>query len=192
MRNSDKTPNIAAIGNRETVSVLKDSILFRYIDNTSDEAIIDRNIAFDMAVNAFKNEAIEAFIIPSFRENEFDGRGAEKYELTRYFILKLLLYIGYDPDEMTFSLIARLIEMRVRRPNISFSEMLTELSQQTGIAYQNLDRDLERSLGYYNDDALDKVTYITGTVPLSARDIICDLAVYVRTKYFDDVYKWYE
>lgn len=188
----NKNNIIASFGEPyEHRSVIKDSILFGYADNLSDSAIADRNVAFACAVNAFTGEATEAFSVSAFGAANASG-AAKKYELTRHRILKLLLYIGYDPDNPAFGLIAGLVEMRVRRPDAAFSEMLTELSQNTGVPYKVLDRELERSFSYYDGSALERMTYVTGTVPMSARDAVCDLAVYVRISAFDDVYDIYE
>ncbi len=157
-------------------SVIKRSILNIYVDTRIDNAISDRREAFRLASTAFVNEAVSALTVR--------GRGAEitaeRHESVRPFILKILLFVGCNPNKSAFGLIARVIESRVKHPETDIRDVIANLSEMSGTAYNTLNRAVEKSFDIYDNDSMDRVAFLTGTQPLTAKDIINDLAIYVR------------
>ncbi len=166
-------------------SVLNNSLLYGYVDVLSANAQHDRERAFAMAVDAFRNEVRSALTV-----SPIDGETAERYESVAPFIVKLLLYIGKIPTDAKFVLAARLIEARVRDPSVSLTETEQIIAVRTGVSYPTIKRLAEDCFDCYDKGETARISYLTGIVPNSATEAVCDLAVYVRTKMskVDEVY----
>lgn len=159
-------------------AVLKKSVLFKYV-RTDADGISDRHKAFDKACDAFKKEATAALTV--VRSGLEDS--AERFELMRPFIIKVLLYIGIDPDDRVFGILARVLELKARYAEMDINDVISYIASVKDILRTAVNRAVEKSINYYDSDIMDRISFLTDTQPKSARDAICDLAIYVRIKH---------
>ena len=136
---------------------------------------------FESAVNAFANEARVAFEISSNKV----GDNVKRYASPRAFIIKLMLAIGLLPHDNSFAVIAKLVETLCLNPQIRLNDAIMRFAEAHGSTVDAVTRAIEKSLDAYDEKLIQRVTAFTQSRPMTAKDIICDIAVYVRAKYID-------
>jgi len=154
-------------------SVLRYSNLFIYVNADSAAATGSKNAAFDMAVKAFKSEASETLAIVRDRDDD------KYFEPTRKFIIKVLLFIGFLPDRPIFGRVARIIELLAKHREYDIKYVIADMAERTGVTYTTLSHSIDRCFDFKYDRIIENVKRLTGTNPLNAKDVICNLALYV-------------
>ncbi len=184
MTDSEKALDVKDTGNRikRRDAVLRQSVLFAYVNNRSAYSISDRTCAFEAAAAAFRQEMLSALEIKPYSENP---ESTDRRELLRPFIVKLLLYLGKIPTEFSFMVAARLIEGCVLYPNANIKDLIEQLAGSVGSTFATIKRLAEGSIEWYDCNVAERITYLTGTKPFNALDALCDLAIYVRLKMSD-------
>ncbi|MCH5162606.1 MAG: hypothetical protein J1G38_03855 [Clostridiales bacterium] len=158
-------------------------MLFGYVDTRSSNAITDRSKAFDLAKEAFRKESLSLLTIKPLDENR---DSPARHERLRTFIIKLLLYIGKIPNDSSFVVAARLIEASVLRPAMNIIDLIKELAVSVGSTFPTVKRIAESSFDCYNDSVVNRIAALTGSVPMVALEAICDLAIYIRMKFYNE------
>lgn len=160
-------------------SIFSRTALDGYIDS-------DKNSPFDhvdrykSAINAFVNESRAAFALGCGRSNS-----AKRYEDPHTYIVKLLLAIGLLPRNNGFAVIAKLVETLCMCPQIGLNVAITRFAQAHGATAEAVTRIIEKNINVYDAKFIRRLTCITQSAPMTVKDVICDLAVYVRARYFD-------
>lgn len=135
---------------------------------------------FEAAAATFESETATALCVaPRDCETLF-----MRNESIRPFIIKTLLYIGLLPINNTYGLIARIVETLSVHPDIEINRLISDIAQKACTPYDSIIRKIERSIDVYDYSFMERVCNITCTKPLTAKDVICDLAQYVRTKFY--------
>lgn len=185
MTDRSKTVSVKDVGNlRPRVdAVLKNSILFGYVDTRSANAVKDRSTAFELAAETFRNEITSALTVKPVGEETDSAR----YELIKPFIIKLLLYLGKIPNDSSFVIAARLIEARVVRPDMNIGDAIKELSDSIGSTLPTVKRIAENCFDCYDESVVERISYLTGTRPFTSLEAICDLAIYIRLKMCSEI-----
>ncbi|MDE6401951.1 MAG: hypothetical protein K2L54_04985 [Clostridiales bacterium] len=135
---------------------------------------------FDSAVAAFVRECNLSFQISSERFNP-----TKRYESIRTFIVKLLLSIGLLPHDNAFAVIAKLIQTLCVDPYLRLNELIDNFAKAHGATSDSVMRIVEKCIDVYDEDQIMRITRFTQSRPMTVKDVVCDLAVYVRAKYFD-------
>lgn len=115
-----------------------------------------------------------------------------RYEPRRNFIIKVLLYIGVLPDGNAMAVIAWLIETLSCRPDLSVDEAIDRFSDIHDTNSAAIMRIIDKNLNVYNADLYDRTESITDSRPMTSKDVLCDLALFVRLKYMSYGRKLYE
>lgn len=169
---------------RRADAVLRTSMLAGYVDTRFGDAISDRRVAFDCAAEAFRKELASSLTV---KPVDNDGEVSTRYEQIGPFIVKILLYIGKVPTDTSFVVAARLIEACVLRPAANIADIIKELAADVGSTFATVKRIAEGSFNCYDEEVLERISYLTGTKPLTALDAVCDLAIYIRRKMYNKV-----
>lgn len=145
-------------------------------------AMIENGLLFDFdkAATSFRNECSALFAVCG---------ETVRHEYIRNYIIKILLYAGLLPRDSGFAVIARLVETVAIRPDLELEYVINEFAETHGTKYAKVNRMIEKSLDAYDVEFVKRVTELTCSQPLTSKDILCDLAVFVRLKYFDGIYR---
>ncbi len=151
----------------KTHSVIKPSILNRYVMRGD----------FDTpeCVACFNNEVLEAL-----RLYPVGVVTPRRRESIRPFILKVLIHIGIAPGHYNYGLIAKIIERLAVHPGTGVSDLIADIASKTGISVMAIAHNIDSNFDINNSMTYERVTSLTKTKPLTARDMLVDIAQYVR------------
>lgn len=107
-----------------------------------------------------------------------------RFERLRHFIVRVLLHIGLSPLGNAMAVIARLIEVMSTHPEIPLDEVIADFAATHFAKKDAVSRIIDKHLSVYNSDVYSRVTALTESSPQTAKDMLCDIAVYVRLKYY--------
>lgn len=138
---------------------------------------------FDDAAKAFRKEC--SALLPLSADPEL----VERRENIRDCIIKVLLYIGLLPRDSGFAVIARLVETAALRADLELEHIIDDFAKTHGATYAAVDRLIEKHFDPYDAELVTRVTAVTDSHPYTAKDILCDIAVAVKLKYFDGIYR---
>lgn len=158
-----------------SVSVLKRSVLAKHIDNTYGA------YWYDDMIDAFEGESVSAL---SLAPTDSIASKIHREEI-RPFILKLLLFVGVSSEY--YVLAARLIETLAVRPQDELNNVLRNTADRMKLTQKALASRLDRCFNLYDVQMFERISYLTRTTPLTARDAIIDLAGYVRVVFYSEV-----
>lgn len=136
---------------------------------------------FVNAAEVFRAETAEALLLLDNRSNS--TYSTNRAEALRGYIIKLLLYLGIMPKNSHFAAIARLIEIIAIRPELTLEYILNDFAVTHNTTVAAVARVIEKHLNIYNPQFTESVTRITGSQPITSKDVLCDLAVHARIKY---------
>lgn len=163
-------------------SVLKRSILWDHItpERSSDARVSDWNSDLKKATEAFRRETIVSLGIVSA-----DNRALTyKYEHLRPFILKTLIFVNFSDDCRTVGLMARIIEILASHTELELNYVIEHIASTACVGYDSVSKLIDRYFNVYDNKIYERISFLTCTSPFTAKDAICDLALYVRTKFF--------
>ncbi|MCH5161372.1 MAG: hypothetical protein J1G04_05005 [Clostridiales bacterium] len=149
-------------------SVLFNSPLHSCITNHDGDLISD-------CLDVFENEASALLSLAPYDKEE----QATRFEMLRPMILKVLLYLGFKPLGEKFAVIMRLIELLT--VDGDFDRAITNCASSCG----NEDiviRAIESEIDMYDAEFVNKLSLLTDTSPLSPRDALFDIAIYIRNE----------
>lgn len=136
------------------------------------------SLSYEQALEIFAKECKEALYVAPIDTEYFYKR----FEIQRAFIVKILLYMGLTPNSETFTVIARLIDCIVSQPSLTLSECINKVAEVCGVSVNSVSKAIDKSFYIYDNSVYDKVTYLTRTNPVTAKDALYDIALYVGTK----------
>lgn len=168
---------------QKPISVIKGTAMFDYVSNVGrgDDAVTCSGEIFDNAVCAFQNESAEALCISQNREFSVNRR----FESMRPFIIKILLYIDIFNKINRYAVIAYMIESLATHPNTDINRLIEDVTQKIGIGRSAVIHMIERCFDVYDQSVADRITYLTSTKPVTAKDAMCDIALFVRTRFYN-------
>lgn len=163
-------------------SVLKRSVLWDHIsvENSADDRVFNWKSDFKKSAEAFRRETISSLSIVSVDNEAL----TYKYEHLRPFILKTLLFVNLSDDCRTVGLMARIIEILAVHPELELNYVMEHIAATAGVGYDSVSKLVDRYFNIYDNKIYDRVCFLTCTGPFTAKDAICDLALYVRAKFF--------
>ena len=162
----------------ERKSIFDNSVLAKYVFRGDAESGEGSEDISEEA--AFECEAAQALRLEPMDCDFPDAR----FELIRPFIIKTLVYLCNDLNTTAIAPVARVIETLALHPEIEVARAISELAEFWGTNADRVSKHIGKVLNVYDPKFIDKFTALTCTNPFTARDAICDLAVYVRTKYY--------
>ncbi|MCH5165247.1 MAG: hypothetical protein J1G01_02470 [Clostridiales bacterium] len=145
------------------------------------ETAKDGHLQFDDAVNAFERESARALAL------KFN---TSRFELPRTFIIKLLLHIGKIPTGNAFAVVCRVVEVLTDRPDMSFNDVILDFAKCHDCTVDAVTRIIDKFFNMYDNAMVERITSVIQTNPMTARDVICDLAAFTRARYFDGFYQY--
>ena len=112
-------------------------------------------------------------------------------EPLRAYIVSLLLKLGLSPETYNFAVVARLIETTVLCPNMTLSEAITAFANTHNTDKNTVSRLVDKFFDVYDEklNLTNKVFELTGARPITAKDVLSDLAVFAGVEYYDRAYE---
>ncbi len=138
----------------------------------------ESDLPFVEAVKVFANECREALYVAPIDSDYFFKR----YELKRPFIVKVLLYIGVMPNDRSFTVIAKLVDRIVSKPDVPLSDCIKYIAEISGVSIPAMSRIIDKCFNIYDNAVYDRITYITNTKPMTSRDALYDVSMYINAK----------
>ncbi len=111
----------------------------------------------------------------------------KRYELRRLFIIKTLLFVGVTANGNGFAVISALIDTLSNRPELDLDNVIDSFAVAHGVASNTIGNIIDKCINIYNADLSDRVKKLTGTDPLTTKDVLCDLALYIRHEYLSSI-----
>lgn len=140
------------------------------------EFVCNAEFDFEKAVEVFEKESAQSFSIP-------EPSDMIRIEPLRTFIIKLLLSFGVIPRSNALAVVARLTELLVIHPDIAMDKLIADFAKSHSTDKNTVSRMIEKCFDVYDDNFMTKVTALTQSHPNTAKDILCDIAVYIRAMY---------
>lgn len=134
----------------------------------------------DNAVSAFVRETS---VILAMDSATYSFHGMLRQESIKMFILKVLLYIGMPTTGNGMAVIARLIEVMFLHPELSPEQVIEDFADTHNATVDAVDYVIEKNFNVYDSYFCDRVEQLTKSHPMTAKDVLCDLSVYIKIKY---------
>ena len=99
------------------------------------------------------------------------------------FIVKVLLFIGVRPNGNSIAVLASIIENLSFRQDLDVDDVIEFFANTHETTVSAVTRIIEKSLNVYDAELFDRVERLTGTKPLTSKDVISDLSLYIRLDY---------
>lgn len=139
------------------------------------------DVASDGEINSVKSIAAAFKGETSIALDMFD-KSTVRRGSTKLFIIRMLLFVGASPVGNKIAVVARLIEVLSLRPELSLNYIIEDFARTHSTDIATVTRTVEKAFNIYDPDFIERVTYLTGSEPLTAKDVLVDLSVYVRLK----------
>ena len=160
-----------------TGDTLKQNISDSVIGNIETD---DPDERYNRAVTAFRRETS---VILGFDSPLHSVYGAFRQESVKTFIIKILLFIGVSPNGNALAVLARLIEMFTVHPELSLEEVISDFAATHQTNIDAVTRIIEKQFSIYDNYFYDRVVQLTKSHPMTPKDVLCDLSVFIRLKY---------
>lgn len=164
-------------------SVLSNSSLskrFAEYNNGCTEKYMD---IFAETVNAFERETSVLLDVNADRSCKLN---AKRYEPLRLYIIKLLLFVGVTPDGNTLAVLARLIEVLSIYPDTELDTVICDFARSHYSSVRTVERMIDKGFCIYDQQFYERITHLTESAPMTSKDVLCDLALFVRLKYINE------
>lgn len=139
--------------------------------------------SYETVVNAFVSECSETFNATFDKERADSDTQAHPFETRQDYIIKLMEDVGYNMQMPMYPLLSQLVSLKMQAPYTQFNELVEKVSSITGVPTNHIYRYLYSSFTYYNKDACDRAHFMIGTTPFTSKDLLDDVATYVRVKH---------
>lgn len=180
---SAKTPKKPAVVTEPDIfrdnmrfSRLGKSVVGNYAINNS----VDFRERFNSAVAAFRRETS---VILDLYNPLASLLCTLRQESIKLYIVKVLLFIGTSPTGNGLAVLARLVETLTIHPEISLEDAIADFAKTHFSTVDAVTRIIEKYFNIYDNYFYDRVTALTKSNPMTAKDVLCDLSVYVRFKF---------
>ncbi len=159
-------------------SVIKNTALYDILRSGRGNVDACREIDLHAAADIFVKESVQALGISPIDSSAV----VERFENVRPFILKTLLFIGVDTVGNKLPLTARLIHRLALHPEVGVSQAMNDLAKRARLNYTTISRIVDEALNVYDGFITKNISFLTKSVPVTSRDALADIALYVRTK----------
>lgn len=169
--------NAVPLSDRRNPTLFANSVLAKYIiHDTPNDSDYDSDLK--CAAAAFADESAQALcLIPLDREAT-----ERRYELIRPFIIKILLYLDLGLEVNELAPLARITETLALHPETDLNAVIAELSALWQVSSDAVVKLIRKAFNVYDPAFTDKLSCLTCSQPFTARDVVSDLAVYIRAK----------
>lgn len=134
-------------------------------------------------ISAFRRESS---VILGFGSPLYSLYGTVRQEAVKTYIIKVLLFVGTPPTGNGLAVLARLIEILSLRPDLSLDYVIEDFAKMHATNVDSVMRIIEKYFNIYNNYFCERVMALTNSHPMTAKDVLCDLSVFVRAKYLCD------
>lgn len=145
---------------------------------------IDIGERYDRAVAAFRRETS---VILDFGSPLHSVHGALRQESVKLYIIKVLLFVGTPTTGNGLAVLARLMEIMTLYPEIQLEDVISDFADTHSATIDSVTHVIEKHFNIYDNYFYDRVTALTGSHPMTAKDVLCDLSVFVRAKFMSRV-----
>lgn len=135
---------------------------------------------YKKAIGAFRRESS---VILDFGSPLYSLHGTRRQEAIRMYIIKVLLYVGTQPTGNGLAVLARLTEILTLHPELALEYVIEDFAKTHITTVDAVTRIIEKYFNVYNNYFCERVMSLTGSHPMTAKDVLCDLSVYIRAKY---------
>ncbi|MDE7406748.1 MAG: hypothetical protein K2M89_07750 [Clostridiales bacterium] len=154
------------------------------IDRTINSDTVEQSQSY---VESYKN-AISAFrrecsVVLDFNSPLYSINGAVRQEAIKTYIIKVLLFVGTPPVGNGLAVLARLIEVLTLHPEFALEYVIEDFAKTHVATVDAVTRVIEKNFNIYDNYFCERVMALTGSHPMTAKDVLCDLSVYIRAKY---------
>ena len=152
------------------------SVVGNYARNNSPD-YVER---YNNSVAAFRREASVILDMCSSLDSLL---GTLRYESVKMYIIKVLLFVGTPPTGNGLAVLARLLEVLTMHPEISLEEAIADFANTHAATADSVTRVIEKYFNIYDNYFHARVVALTKSHPMTAKDVLCDLSVYIRLKF---------
>lgn len=131
------------------------------------------------AISAFRRECS---VILNFGGSTYSLYGADRHENIKTYIIKVLLFIGTPPTGNGLAVLARLTEVLTMHPELSTEYVIEDFAKTHAATVDAVTRIIEKYFNIYDNYFCERVMALTGSHPMTSKDVLCDLSVYIRAK----------
>ncbi|MCM1367366.1 MAG: hypothetical protein NC184_00935 [Roseburia sp.] len=180
------TFNIAYSADRpigvKPLSVLEGTALYDHARNIDrgDAAVDNFFDIFEEAACAFEKECAEAFGITRSDAAIVNKR----YEYIRTFIIKVLLFLDVFKRTKHYAAIAYMIEKLAVHPETDIALLMDEVANKIGASRSAITHAVENCFDIYDGWVAERIEYLTDSKPVTAKDAMFDVALFVRTRFY--------
>ncbi|MDE6293289.1 MAG: hypothetical protein K2L88_01550, partial [Clostridiales bacterium] len=97
--------------------------------------------------------------------------------------LKVLLFVGTPPIGNGLAVMARLLQTLTMHPEITLEDAIADFAKTHSTTVDAVARIIEKNFNIYDNYFFDRVVALTHSHPMTAKDVLCDLSVYIRLKF---------
>ena len=135
---------------------------------------------YGKAISAFRHESS---VVLGFKGPLYIMHGALRQELVKTYIIKALLYIGTPPTGNGLAVLARLTEILTLHPELDLESVIADFAKTHETTVDAVTRIIEKYFNVYDSYFCERVYSLTKSQPLTAKDVLCDISVFVRAKF---------
>lgn len=132
------------------------------------------------AISAFRRECS---VILDLGGPLYSLHGAVRQEAIKTYIIKVLLFIGTSPTGNGLAVLARLTEVLTLHPELSLEYVIEDFAKTHATTVDSVTRIIEKYFNIYDSYFCERVMAVTGSHPMTSKDVLCDLGVYIRAKF---------
>lgn len=149
--------------------------------STGADDFTDNNVeSCNNAISAFRRECS---VILNLDSPLYSIYGAVRQEAIRTYIIKALLFVDTPPTGNGLAVLARLTEILTLHPELSLEYVIEDFAKTHVATVDAVTRIIEKYFNIYDNYFCERVMALTGSHPMTAKDVLCDLSVYIRAKY---------
>lgn len=132
------------------------------------------------AIAAFRRECS---VVLDFNSPLHSIDGAVRQEALKTYVIKVLLFVGTPPVGNGLAVLARLTEVLTLHPELALEYVIEDFAKTHVATVDAVTRVIEKNFNIYDNYFCERVMALTGSHPMTAKDVLCDLSVYIRAKY---------
>lgn len=157
-------------------SHLEQSVVERYCNTDGSDSIE----SFSKSVQAFKRETS---VILRFGSPFYFFGDSLRQENIKLYIIKVLLFVGTSPNGNGIAVLARLMEILTLHPELALEEVISDFAKTHSATVNSVTHVIEKYFNIYDNYFYERVVALTESHPMTAKDVLCDLSVFIRAKY---------
>ena len=139
---------------------------------------------YSKAISAFRQECS---VILGFNGPLYSFNGALRQEWIKTYIIKTLLYIGTPPTGNGLAVLSRLTEILTLHPEIALEDVIEDFAKTHDTTVDAVTRIIEKYFNVYDNRFCERVIKLTKSQPMTAKDVLCDISVFIRAKFMCDM-----